>query len=116
MSKRPPSTRISQKDLMEIYNIQQDTAETNRVANAKKKRLTDIGNALTEAVQKQHAEIEDGPVKPNISKIIRRCPRYKQETAALAERLGLNAEEYLEECRNRGHKVSYFRLKMKVVE
>jgi hypothetical protein len=115
-NKNTQKTKITQKELMDLYREQERAKEERRLAAASQEKITTAGEELRIAIQRHKAEVEEGPAKPHITKIIRRVPHYKQETYQLAVKAGLDPDAYLEECRNRGNRITYFRLKLKIVE
>ena len=116
MSKRVPPAKptVKQDELLELLSRQDEAHATAALAKQQKENVDKLGNALVNAIQKQRADVEEGHVSPEITLIKRRVPHYKQETADLALKAGMNPDAYLEQCRNRGERIQYFRLKLRV--
>ena len=100
--KTKPVTQDQLKNLLELQ--QAEEARRQELEAIREKRVQE------EETLRKSGSVQPGPYTVLRRRIERRNPHYKEEVVTLAGRAGLNVDQYLEECRNRGSRSVYFRM------
>jgi hypothetical protein len=99
--------------LQNILKQKREVRKAHALAAQKREHLLTEEQKIIDSLR-QKAPVEEGKIQPFREKRTRRVVRYKDETAKLAEKIGRDPDEYLEECRNRGTVITYYVLKLKL--